>query len=269
MWLDWSKRIDVYLGRNVAMVRRHGGATTLIEHPATWPLQRVLERVALTWQLPSQVDAPANATAKPQSGRTKMQLHIALGRSRCQIGNFVIPQGVQRFAELQSLALASAVQSAGSQAILCAMDPWHPGLLSSIGTRFLDELNSWATSHAASISSLQPLWSIASQCSRARRNNIAALALSEPDGITLLFCPNNVWSGNTQTTIATIDPDNPEVHLPGQTLLMTRQVQQKLRRWKIANGLQDANVLTLMFDPALATKSHGLPKTWDAHWSCS
>ena len=267
MWSVWSKRVDIYLGRSVALVRLQGRPTMVIEHPSTWPLQRVLERIATAWQSTLEGDVAPNSKAKPKFGRANFQLHIALGSGRCESRTFVVPQGVHKYAELHSLALASAVQSGDRDATVCAIDPLNPGVMCSIGTRFFQDMNSWATSQTASVATLQPLWSIATQCALARRKNVAALALSEPDGITLLVGAANGAAASTSANLTTLRQDSYEEQVPGQTILMDKQLQLQLQRWKIANELQDDNVVSLVFGSALTSKSRSLPKTWGGHWS--
>jgi len=267
VWSVWSERVDIYLGRNLAMARLRGGPTTLIEHPPTWPLQRVLERVASTWQSQLTNALPSNGNTKRVFDRKKLQLHITLGSSRCHSGTFVVPKGVQKYVELQSLAVAAAMQSGSAQTIMSEIDPFYPGIMSSIGAHFLGNLNAWAKSQGASISSLRPLWSVATQCAMIRQKNITGLALSEPDGITLLACPDTGLPEIKSTNLMTIDLSNLGVQASPQTILVEEPVQLQMRRWKIANDLQDENLLTLMFIPSGSSIRRGLPKTWDGHWS--
>jgi urease gamma subunit len=270
VWLVWSERIEIYMGLHLAMVRSRGGLATVIEHPSTWPFHRILDSVAEALRVPTGQTAAKTHNALRKVAPKSQRLHITVGSGLCKTGSFVVPQGVKRYSEVQSLAQAAAVQSCESNDVMGKVDPMNPGLVASVATRTLSDLKAWAGSLGVTIESLQPLWSVGTQCALACDRKISGLILSEPDGITLIASSqtNEQLDGNKAASILTIPIETFQEAGQAHAHLMSNQVQMQIQRWKIANGLQNDAVLTLNFGASVSTtKTKGLPAVWNRHWS--
>lgn len=247
MWSVWSERVDLYLGRGLTIVRRRAEPFRILEHPTTWPLQRVLSGVLA--RLPVGETGPGF--------RRRMRLHITLSSAMCHLASFAVPQGLRKHGELQQLAQAAAAQAVGSSDPVIASDPFAPGLVASLGVHFMDDLHTWAQSCGAAVASVQPLWSLATQCALAKQRRIGGLALIEPDGVTLIANPaprgDSVHAASHSGMVISLDPGAP--------------VQPHILRWKIGNGLREGAVLTLKFGTETHGHSPSFPSAWAGCWS--
>ena len=271
MWSVWSERVDIYLGLAQSMVRMRGRNTVVIEHSPTWPLERILESVARVWSSPIDGNGVDIRNVR-RPFRRRPRLRIALGAGLCQSSAFTVPMGVSRYVEVLNLARASTAQAQKSADVICAVDPMAPGTVASVGTRFFSDLKDWAQSHQATIESLQPLWSVATQCALAGKQSTRGIVLCEPDGITLIAGTqaDKRSAAVNPVDILTIRNGNLFDALHGTAHLMDKQVQMKVQRWKIANGLQDDNKLLKMnFIADAQPKVKGLPSYLANHWSCA
>lgn len=250
MWSGWFEQADIYLGRELAMLRRRGASTKVLEHPATWSLQRSL--AGISEHLPGAQGSSTLHTKK------KLRLNITLGFSLCEPVACAVPQGVQGFGEMQQLAQAAVSSAVDAPNMRAAIDPFEPGIVAGVGEWLLKDLDSWADGYGASIHSVQPLWSVATQCALVRKTKIAGLALIEPDGVA---CIASVLNANAVSVhmAAGMPPQKPDAY--------QSQAMAHIRRWKIGNDLQDAALQILTFDAKAKTQIKGMPNLWAGHWS--
>ncbi|WP_342617572.1 hypothetical protein [Rhodoferax sp. GW822-FHT02A01] len=251
MWSVWSESVNIYLGTTIAMVEGRGVPKQVIEFPPTWPMAQVLESVARCWKAMGTADSS-------KGGKTpkRHNLHLTLSGARCRADAFPVPQGVRRFHELQAyfagmLGGAVNADSGGDRAgegarSVIGFDAGNVGVVASVDGVLLEQLNAWAKGKAAAIRTLRPLWSVATECGRAKQAQIRALVLQELDGNTLL-----TDAGDAQHLAFDAGPESSTI---------------AIRQWKIANDLADHEVLTLRFGRSQGTVSKGFPNAWAAHW---
>jgi hypothetical protein len=244
--------VNIYLGTTMAMVEGRGVPKQVIEFPPTWPTEQVLESVAQCWKAMGMADGSKGG--KTQKRRT---LHLTLSGARCRADAFPVPQGVRKFQELQAYFAGMQTDAAGvnggrgpsadSTHVVTEFDPRNPGLVASMDSVLLSQLNAWAKEENASIQTLRPLWSVATQCGLARVTDKRALVLTEPDGVTLL-------ADSTDAMHLSLDASLESGLMP-------------IAQWKIAHDLADREVLSLEFGRAHPTLYKGAPEVWVSHWN--
>lgn len=238
MWSAWSESAELYLGQGLAMLKKDG-KERVIAHPATLPFGHVLAKLT---------EAVAQEQKMKKAKRCK--LRVTLSGALCPAVAFTAPQEIRRWDELRNIAQASAAMSmgVGSDQILCEMDIARRGLASGVTASVMQSLQDWATQQNFHLTSMRPLWAVASQSPMARRSAVQGLLVQEPDAVTLLA---EVAGGKFTATTLT----GPKDQLPTLT-----------RRWLVSQGIADEKLLKLRFAaPSRAVLPQG-PTAWPTHW---
>lgn len=244
MWSVWSESVAIYLGQGVAMLGIPHQETQVLQHPATWPLERVLAQLA--------------GVLAPNGTRPKFQrrtLQITLSGALCPALGFQAPQEVKRWDELRQIAHASAAAASGVGAdqIVCGMDTSGRGIAASVGTALMQALQRWAAEHHWRIASVRPLWVVATHSPRARQADTLGLLLHEPDAITAI-----AERAQGEIIASTLAGDYGQAS--GQALV---------RRWLVGLGLHEDQFLHLNFGTRVQTAMPLGPKAWATYWSTS
>ncbi|OGB31672.1 MAG: hypothetical protein A3F78_11935 [Burkholderiales bacterium RIFCSPLOWO2_12_FULL_61_40] len=244
MWSVWSESVDIYLGQGVTMLKIPHQEAQRIQHPVTWPLERVLAQLA---EVLSQ-----GGTQHRLQRRT---LQITLSGALCPATGFKAPQEVRRWNELRQIAHASAAATWGVEAdqIVCDMDAGGRGITASVGTVWMQTLQRWAAGHHWRIASLRPLWAVATQSPRARQTDALGLLIHEPDAITAI-----ADGAHGEAIASTLAGDYGQAS--GQALV---------RRWLVGLGLREDGLLHLNFGIRAQTAMPLGLKAWAAYWSTS
>lgn len=233
----WSKSLDIYLGRGLAMLKAGSGDAVVLRTPATFPLERVLS---------SLIDAAGKDAA------TGCIVRICFSAAMCPALSVAAPKEVTNWQERQQIAHAMAAQSLGSSTneIVCEMDSIHPGIAAALPLAILEELHRWAIHHGGRIASIEPLWAIATHCPAARHRDVQSLLLLEPDAATMLASDGR--GGFDALT------------LPGQMAPST--LATHTRRWLVGHGLTEDRTLRIGFGAVAGVAMRRGPKLWSAHW---
>lgn len=272
MWSVFSKQVDVHLAPGLAMIKRSQEATTVLEFPSTWSLQKMLEQVHLVGSKGSKVKAVDSGGGRGKwlnylSKTAKTDIRLSLSSLWCQTIAFTIPDGLTHWSELQSLGQAAAQQSLGTRNVVSSMDPHYPGLVASINSEAMTALANWSQDQKAEIVSLHPLWSVATRCALVQKSQIRGVALIEPSCMTLIASVNaDGPSDIPRDTEVLAMPIDFDVSNKDDDLNINA-IQSLMNRWKIGNGLRDDEVITLKFGTQELGVSGGTPSTWRGHWS--
>lgn len=238
MWSVWSESIELYLGQGLAMLKKDG-QELVIAHPATLTFGQVLAKLT-----------EAVAQMQPPKRAKRCKLRVTLSGALCPAVTFGAPQEVRRWGELQNIAQASAAMSmeVGPDQILCEMDIARRDLASGLSALLMQSLQDWATQQRFHLTSMRPLWAVASQSPMARRLAVQGLLVQEPDAVTLLtedtggkFCATTLTGSEDQLPMLT-------------------------RRWLVSQDIQHEKLLKLRFAaPSRPFLPHG-PTAWPTHW---
>jgi hypothetical protein len=247
VWSVWSEIVDVYLGQGVAMVKVGSGKTHVLQTPATMPLQRVLAQLG-----------QAMPASRPASHKQKYRnVRITLSGALCPAVAFSAPPTVTRWQELRQIATASAAAMLGTGAdqMVCETNRLlaaQPGVAASVNTVVIAELHAWAGAHRLRITSLRPLWAVATHSAMVQQPACGGLLLQEPDSITVLASSAAQPPGLAIASTLVGGPD------PSAA---------STRRWLVGLGLAEDALLKLTFSTQAGTVPPRGPKLWAAHWS--
>lgn len=246
MWSVWSDmfpaRVCIHVGSGYVMLRIGDQTSEVFEFPQDLPLDRVLSRL----------DEKLRPIAKKYWQR-KPALHVTLGATRCRALSFSAPAALRSWQELQTVATAQAAQALGRRAdqIECTLSPNCNGIAGVMDSDVLPQLRNWAKQHQLNLVSVAPLWSVASACKLVQRDKGYALAIHEPDAITLLV--------NTQ--------DAPQQAATIPMLGDKNSAEIVMRRHMVSMNVPENEVLRLNFATQVQTRSVTLPGMWSGHWS--
>lgn len=242
MWSAWSERVQVYLGSGLVLVQRPGAPLWIFEPPATLPLADVFKQMD---------EALGRARAKP------WRLRVHLSAAFCPPVVFPLPKGINRYAEVEAIAQASAAQAwaippARSGELVCCIDQRHRGLAGALLGVTQRQIVQWAAGYRGSLVSLRPLWAVASDARVCREGKIQNLAVLEPDGLTLLQVSESEpvramsWLGTREA---------------GEAKL------QAIDWWGQAGDLDRTAAVFMAFskEPVTSFWLNG-PSAWIAHW---
>jgi hypothetical protein len=247
VWSVWSETVDVYLGQGVAMLKVGSGKPLVLQNSATMPLQRVLAQLG-----------QAMPASRPVSHKQKHRnVRITLSGALCPAAAFSAPPTVTRWQEVRQIAIASAAAMLGTGAdqIVCETNrllATQPGVAAPVNTVVMAALHAWAGAHRLRITSLCPLWALATQSAMVQQPTCGGLLLQEPDSITVLA------SGAASTPCPAIA--STLVGGPDPSAASTR-------RWLVGLGLAEDALLKLTFSVQVGTLLPHGPKPWAAHWS--
>ena len=243
MWSVWSERVEVYLGTGLVLVQRPGVPLWTFEPPATLPLADVLRQVD---------QALDREKAKP------WRLRVHLSAALCPPVAFVVPAGVTRYAEVQAIARASAAKAWGvpveqAAEIVCSLDVRHQGLAATMLSGNYGLIAQWAKTYKGRLVSLQPLWAAATAAKVCAEQDVAGVAVVEPDALTVLKLAQTKalraksWSG---------------AHGQAQTMSRLAEMTDQ------ADSAEQERDFVLVFnrEPAQTVWVQG-PAVWTKHWS--
>jgi hypothetical protein len=241
VWSVLSKPIDIYLHSKGAMVRASDHTTMVNSHPITLPFDRVLDRLVDDFRVHAKF--PEHVLPFKSS-----KLRITLGGSLCQALVVVPPAGLQTGQELEQLIQAQAAQHLGmpAQGIVCSYSTSALSVTASVlPTAWLDSLRAWALRNAASLSSVQPLWALATHSALARAPTVRALYVQEADCITMLSTTNS------------------QRYLHAANNMPTESTAQ----WIASQGLSNTDILRYTFGRQSNMPIKNTPAIWREYWS--
>lgn len=253
MWSVWSETVDVYLGQGVAMVKVGSGKAHVLQTSATMPLQRVLAQLGQAM------------VAIPVSQKHR-NVRITLSGALCPATAFSAPPTVTRWQELQQIATASAAATLGTgvDQMVCETNrlrPAQPGVAATLNTALMAELHTWAGAHRLRITSLRPLWAVATRSAMVQQPRCGGLLLQEPDSMTVLVAgsANTTDQSIASTLMHGADPSSASAVLKSGAT----------RRWLVGLGLAEDALLKLTFSTQAGTLVPLGPKLWAGHWTTS
>jgi hypothetical protein len=262
VWSVWSETVDVYLGQGVAMVKTGSEKARVLQHPATMPLQRVLAQLAQ-----AMVAMPLSQKQEQKNQHKHRKVRITLSGALCPATVFSAPPTVTRWQELRQIATASAAAmlGTGADSIVCethrAAHPLHSGVVATVNAALMAELHAWAGAHRLRITSLRPLWAVATHSAVVQQPTCGGLLLHEPDSITVLASGAAHSPGHAiaSTWVGGSDLSGASAALWGAST----------RRWLVGLGLAEDALLKLAFSTQAGKAPPRGPKPWAAHWSTS
>lgn len=238
MWSVWHNSVDVYLARGFAAVMTPRNNLQAVSLPTMVPLSRLLDGVAK--HLPK-----------------RAHLRIALSASIARPFSIALPKGLKNSSEVAPLVDAALTkhwgEPADSLSACAALETQE--VAGVIAKETLNQLHQWALEVGCTVSSICPIWAVASQLAWIRRPIIKGFVLQEPDGLSWISEP---------AAIKGIAPEN----------VCTRLVGCDLSNWRGSPYLRDANNLAntscaLVFRPA-ATPVVPDPvfrgEVWESAW---
>lgn len=236
MSLGWPEMVNIYLSQRLALVQSGRAAPVAVSYSPTQPLAAALEKVATVALV----------------GKSRRRLRLMLSVALAPPISYRLPPEVTRWRERWELARAAAAQSMSMQPDLveCRMDSRCRGIAVALATPALRQLHTWAAQSGGRIVSIQPLWSIATQCRAATSTAIDGLLIQEPDGACLL-----------------IDSGRQE----GLPFVRVLAGHDPVVQPSIAALLRDADVgedrvLRLGFGAVMKAVAPDLPRHWARHW---
>jgi hypothetical protein len=255
VWSVWSKTVDIYLSATGCMFQCGQLPAVVLAHPASLPLDRVLNRLSEA--------AQANAASGGKSMLHRTKLRIVLGGSLCPPIPFTPPAGIKNWQELSLLARSNAAQPLGIPAAqtLCEWDDRQAGLHAALPLAWMQGLRAWVTREKAQITAINPVWAIATQSKLAQASTVRALYLQEKEGITLLANP---YSHQALADAATAShPALLGVFLTNTAESTTLDAAQQ---WLSHYGIAAPEVLKLSFGALAQPALTDAPSAWNNYW---
>lgn len=256
MWSVWSKAVEIYLSATGCMLRCGQQPALVLAHPASLPLDRVLTRISEA--------AQTHAASHGRSCLHRAKLRITLAGSLCPPIPFTTPDGVKNWHELQLLAQTHAAQQLGIQVpqTVCEWDDQQASLLAALPLSWMQALQAWAIREKASITAINPLWTIATQSSLAQAPTVRALYLQEKDGVTLLATPH------LQSGLSVESKSSRHVsHGVFIANVGDSTIGDATQQWFNNFGIVNPEILKLSFGESTQTVLKNAPRTWNGHWS--
>lgn len=239
MWSVWSETVHLYLGQGMSLLRFGHGQEVVTPYPATWPMAQVLAKLTGTMD--------QHKLLKPSRRR---KLRVTLSGALCPAMIYSSPPDVTRWDELHNIAQASAAMTLGvpGDQVLCEMDNNQPQLASAIPAPLMQAIQGWTRQHSFRLTSVQPLWAMASQSAETAKAAVQGLVVQEPDSVTLMA---EVQNGKSVAATLTGSED---------------QLPMLARRWLVSHGLPDEKLLKLRFTATTHTVMPQGPRLWEKHW---
>lgn len=258
MSLDWfrqlvAQRVGIHWGAGVLLVQ--WGIEPVQELPCqpTWGREQVLAALGDALLSRQRLQA-TNGARSFKTLRRPLKLHITLGASLCPVASQPLPHGLGHWDEVQAWAQAQLAQKWPGQALLCVVDPEHPQIAVGVAQDLMEALQAWAQSVGATVASLRPLWSIATECRLSGLKQTQALVVQERDALTLIQLSGQHSEVNVQPILVA------EGH--------EEAVQAVIRRWRVAHQLDANKVLHLRFGEGRPMQPlTGGPDRWMHYWS--
>lgn len=238
MLSDWFKVTDLYLARNLCLLRVGGNVHLRVDTPEPAEVTTLLKR--LDEEL---------SKSKPSLGK---RLRVMLSASLAPAIPLQIPAEVQRWEERVAILQASAHQVFASKAshITTQIEANGAPLGAAIAQETSYAITRWSEAHGLKLQSMQPIWSIASTASALKANTCKGLQINEADGSLLLVEQDGQWSQFYQGADMPIQARD-----------------SVLRRIKIGLSLQEQEILTIKFGEKAEPPDASLPMFWNTCWS--
>lgn len=248
MWSDWFKafsahRVHIHWGVGLLMLQVGKGPVQVLPSQTTWGRDQILEVLGQA------------LGARRGSRNGKWALHVTLGASLCPVSSEPLPSGLDRWDEITALGQARLAQLWPGQELVVAQDIAHPQVAVGLAQDWLQALRNWAASHNATVASVRPLWSLASECQQARHRDIKAMVVQEPDALSFLHQTETGLEVQILPITAGAD--------------QTEMADASVRRWCLAQGLDSAQVLRLQFGPPGNKSLTDGPVVWPTCWSAA
>jgi hypothetical protein len=256
VWSVWSKTVDIYLCATGCVFKCGEQAAVVLAHPASLPLDRVLNRLSDA--------AQANAASGGKSLLHRAKLRIVLGGGLCPPIPFTPPAGVKNWQELSLLALSNAAQPLGTPAAqtVCEWDDRQLGLHAALPLAWMQGLQAWAAREKAQIAAINPMWAIATQCKLAQQPTVRALYLQEKHGVSLLAYPTPLARpGNAATA------PHPALHGVFLANAVDSGTEKAAQEWLGNYGIAAPDVLKLSFGALAQPPLPGAPSAWNNYWA--
>lgn len=240
MSLAWPKTLDVHLGRGYFLLRSHKQAVQAHQYPATLPLGRSF---AILSDLLKQ--ARRHHSTASRTRRLQDRLRVTLSAALCPPITHPVPTGIKSLDELQAIACAAAARQLDCDAdtLVCALQPFTPGLAAALQRDLMDGLHRLADENGLKLTSVQPLWSLVTACRAARKKRCTGIQLREPDALTTI----------SQNLTA-----------PLFSVLSTDVMDTQVSHDASDNSLPGTLRLELTLQPQKSVAN--APKRWPTHW---
>jgi hypothetical protein len=184
VWSVWSKRTQLYISATFSMVKAPGQALLRVTYPSTLTLDRLLLRITEAIN--------DNAATGISTSLKRARLVVTLGGSICPPLEWQVPSGINNWKELALLAHHSAAQQLTLSAsdLVCTWSPATPSVLCALPRWSVQSMHEWAGHNHATVTSIRPLWAVASNCGLARTTAIKGLCVYEDNGVVSLTNPH-------------------------------------------------------------------------------
>ncbi|NBW51919.1 MAG: hypothetical protein EBR49_17880, partial [Betaproteobacteria bacterium] len=238
MLSDWFKVTDLYLARNLCLLRVGENVHLRVDTPESAEIFSLLK--CLDEEL---------SKSKPSLGK---RLRVMLSAALAPAIPLQIPAEVQRWDERLAILQASAHQVLASKAnhITTQIEASGAPLGAAIAQETIYAITQWSEAHGLRLQSMQPIWSIASTAAALKTHTCKGVQINEADGSLLLVEQDGQWSQFYQGA------DMP---------LQARE--SVLRRIRIGLGLQEQEILAMKFGEKTDQPDDSLPIFWNTCWS--
>jgi hypothetical protein len=239
--LDWFELTDIYLARGLVMYKRGKQKTHAFPFPPALPWMHGL----------SILQDAIKRTIDGQGSPKKVR--ITLSGSLCTAIAIPAPRDAMTWSDLQQLLPTSAATRTGVEAVnlRCELDVEGQPLGAAVHATLLSTLTDWVQAQGLTLTSVAPLWALASQCPAARQASVHAVAVREIDGTTLLFNHREQRYAN---------------HYPVD-LGEISQADAAMRRQLVGLGVEQDTLLSLQFGDTQQDLAQATPRRWSGHWS--
>ncbi len=238
MQLAWFKSADIYIGQGLVMLKLHHETTHIFEHALTMPLERMLES--------------CNGLIKKGT-----KFNVILSSSFCSALSVQIPASIQSPSELSAFLSASAARQLNAPNIQfdCEINSNRKSekmsVVAAIPVNVRKTIEVWIQQLSCSMTSLRPLWAIATQFAACQDEKIKGFVLHEPDGSILL-----------------IETKNDEVQtMSWRGQLTTDAMRSNLHRAIVSFDMVEQSILSIQFSTKPKNVMANPPAVWRKHWA--
>lgn len=238
MLSDWFKVTDLYLARNLCLLRVGENVHLRVDTPEPAEIFSLLK--CLDEEL---------SKSKPSLGK---RLRVMLSAALAPAIPLQIPAEVERWDERLAILQASAHRAFASKIshITTQIEANGAPLGAAIAQETSYAITQWSEAHGLRLQSMQPIWSIASTASALKANTCKGLQINEADGSLLLVEQDGQWSQYYQ----------------GMDMPIQARVSV-LRRIKMGLSLQEQEIFTMKFGEKTDQPDDSLPMFWNTCWS--
>ena len=243
MWLVWNSPLRLHLGRGLAFLQLGRGETQIVKFPATLPLIRQLATID------EGLKHLGNKVPHPRG------LEVTLSAALAPAFSFPIPANVKRWEERRKIAQGVAASRVGAslEECLCDFDSEHPGIAASVPVGLYATIQAWAVEHSLKLSSMAPLWAVATQCRRIANRRVRSMVIYEPDAVTVAYhAPNGLTDGASWPSEGDI--------AAGRT---------QAAAWLSERGAESRNTAHLAFVAEPTRVDKMCPEVFQAYWNAA